>query len=93
MGFFFYYTVFVHVGGEAFVQAAGAALIAVRLVDRARVFQLALCLARVDSVAVDAALEEARAACVQCPAWPRANMQISIGSLCIRQLFGSLLCV
>ena len=56
-------TVLVHVGVEAPGQAAGAALVAVGLVDGAAALQLALRLARVHAALVDAALEEPRAPC------------------------------
>ena len=48
---------------EAFGQATRSALVPVRLVDGAAALQFARRLARVDPVPVDAALEEATAAC------------------------------
>ena len=47
---------------EALVETAGAALVAVRLVDRALALGVTLRLARVETTLVDAALEEARTA-------------------------------
>ena len=53
-------TVFVHAGSEAFVEATGAALVAVGLVHRTAVLHLTLGLTRVNSVSMDTPLEEAR---------------------------------
>ena len=51
-------TIFVHVGGETFVETASATLIAVRLVNGATIFQIALSFARIDASPVNATLEE-----------------------------------
>lgn len=56
-------TIFVHVGLEALGEAAGAALVAVRLVDRAAPLHVAARLARVHAVAMDRPLEEPRTPC------------------------------
>lgn len=58
-------TIFVHVGLEALGEAAGAALVAVRLVDRAAPLHVAARLARVHAVAMDRPLEEPRTPCVK----------------------------
>ncbi len=56
-------TVLVHVGLEALAEAAGAALVAVRLVDGTAALGVALRLTGVHPVPVDGPFEEARATC------------------------------
>lgn len=55
-------TVLVHTGVKTLLEPTGPTLVPVRLVDRTLAVQLALRLARVDAVPMDAALEEAGAA-------------------------------
>lgn len=55
-------TVFIHGCDKALVEPTGAALVPVRLVNGTAALQVALRLARVHPVAVDAALEEPRTA-------------------------------
>lgn len=53
-------TIFIHGRLEAFGQAAGAALIPMRLIYWAASLQVSSCLARINAVAMNAALEKAR---------------------------------
>ena len=54
------HTIFVHVGGETFVEPTGPTLIPVRLVDRAAVLELTLSFASVHPGPMNAPLEETR---------------------------------
>lgn len=55
-------TVLVHLSPVTLVKPTRAALVAMRLVNWTLAVQFALRLARVDAIAMDAALEESRAA-------------------------------
>ena len=56
-------TVLVHAAVEAFLESAGAALVAVSFVNRTAALQVGSRLAGVDAAPVDGALEKSRAAC------------------------------
>ena len=56
-------TVLVHAAVEAFLESAGAALVAVSFVNRAAALQVGSRLAGVDAAPVDGALKKSRAAC------------------------------